>query len=261
MRAGWTSRGARASSTSSSSTARDPRRARARAAAARARRLHPLVRELGRRHARVPQAAAGLRRLPAEPRGGDQGARGGHRFAENLTPVEALPDDFGARRRWCSSAAPPTSAAAHRRAAGAHVLVAAGTQPERHLREGAPGHVPARQWKRSSSRPSTARERRRPGEPARRRQAAGPRWASSPRYDGRQLRQLLRRQPSRATPATSSRRWRRPSTATRTWSRCSRTRSRRSIRRHPRERASALARARQRLDDELLARRRARSTG
>ena len=36
-----------------------------------------------------------MRRVPAQPRGSGQGTRRGHPFAENLSPVEAIPDEYG----------------------------------------------------------------------------------------------------------------------------------------------------------------------
>ena len=67
-------------------------------------------------------------------------------FAENLNPIEAVPDECGARRRrWCSSArAGATDAASDGRAAGADRAGRRRHVAEHHLREGAPGHVPAR---------------------------------------------------------------------------------------------------------------------
>ena len=60
---------------------------RARATAAgEAARLRPAGPRLGRRDAGLPQAAAGLARVPPEPRGGDQGARGGHRVCREPEP-------------------------------------------------------------------------------------------------------------------------------------------------------------------------------
>ena len=98
------------------------------------------------------------------------------------------------------------------------VLVAAGTSPEHHLREGAAGHVPAR--REEEVLPAAQRGR-----------ANGDgRFHLTP--DAERLLHLLRRTTAgsspttatttRATPATSSRRWRRPRTAIRTSSSCSR---------------------------------------
>ena len=51
---------------------------------------------LGRRDAGLPQAHGGLAGLPPEPRGSDQGARGGHlRSPRTSTPLEIVADEFG----------------------------------------------------------------------------------------------------------------------------------------------------------------------
>ncbi len=133
-------------------------------------------------------------------------------FAENLEPGRSgarrvrprRVDGLQARRR------PRVDAAgAHRAGGGRH-------RAQRHLREGASGHVLAR----------------RQGEVLQGRIASiatGPAcvaWsktptASSPRTPATAASSATTATTIRATPATSSRRWRRPSTATRTWWRCS----------------------------------------
>ena len=95
---------------------------------------------LGRRDAGLSQADARLAGLSPESRGGDQGARRGHRFAENLDPLEIVADDSDHVRAMVLQAEGrngPVELPART------VLVAAGTVAQHHLREGAPGHVPA----------------------------------------------------------------------------------------------------------------------
>ena len=79
---------------------RGARRARARRGApASAPDFVPLVRGVGRRHDRLPQADGRFAGLPSEPRRGDQGARRRHRLRR-----EPQPDRSGARRARRASA-------------------------------------------------------------------------------------------------------------------------------------------------------------
>ena len=151
-------RGARACSTSSCEHGRAVRAERARAAAAgEAPDFVPLVRAWGGVSLAYRKRLRGLAGLPPEPRGGrSRRSRRASRFVENLEP-----DRGGARRvrRTCKAMRVPARAAGgrdgrrrrRRRAAGAHGAGGRRHVAEHHLREGAPGHVPARRASSSSS--------------------------------------------------------------------------------------------------------------
>ena len=70
----------------------------ARGGGRRAARLRAAGRGVGRRLARLPQAHGRLAGLPPQPRGGrSRRSRRASRFVENLAPIEAVPDERGAR--------------------------------------------------------------------------------------------------------------------------------------------------------------------
>ena len=146
-RGGVRRRGARRSSTSSSAHGRAVRAERARAAAAgELPDFVPLVRGLGRRDARLPQAAGGFAGLPPEPRGGDQGARGRHRLRrEASTRSRPCPTRYGARAGDGVHAARTADGAGDRVELPARtVLVAAGTRPNITYEKEHPGTLRAR---------------------------------------------------------------------------------------------------------------------
>ena len=173
-------------------------------------------------------------------------------FAENLDPVEAVPDEFGhVTRAWCSCAKAADGSSGRVELPARTVLVAAGTVAQHHLREGTSRHVPAR-------RPPAVL----PGLPRGAKTDAGM-FTLEPDANGfftvvqrrRAASSATTATTTRATPATSSRRWRRPRTATRTSCGSSRTRSRRSIpTAQPERERDAGRRSIARLDDQLLAR-------
>ena len=149
----------------------------------------PLVRGVGRRHAGLPQAADRVAGLPPQPRGGDQGARGGHPLRREPRP---------ARRSWPTSAA--TCAAlrvrrARQRPASScrrgRCCVAAGTSPNVTYEKEYRGTFQLDAKKRFFQGFRAERVERRRVD-ARRRTRAG----SSRRYnDGGRADLLLRRQP------------------------------------------------------------------
>ncbi len=211
----------------------------------------------------VPQAAAGLARVPAQPRGGRQGARGGHPLRREPRRREAPPTSTA---RWPRCAFERQerdedgefrSSARSSRCPRASLCVAAGTR-RNVLRARAPGTF---EIDRSGRVLHDRIELTRNGE---RRIELGPRreGASSRRYqkDG-QTGRASTATTTRVTPATSSRRWRPPRTGY--------AQRRRGVRRPqpasldlPRgatERGRRLARALATLDDEL--RQRATWTG
>ena len=155
---------------------RGPRRARARRrGAASAPDFVPLVRGVGRRHARLPQAHGRLAGLPAEPRRGDQGARGRHRLRREPESDRGRPRRARrASRRWSSSGKGGWRRpdGRDRDAAGAHGARRRRHDAEHHLREGSAGHVPARREEEVLPAASRRRERRRPL-PSRRRMPNG----------------------------------------------------------------------------------------
>ena len=137
-------------------------------------------------------------------------------FAENLNPIEAVPDERGAvkavifKREGRRSCRPGRTRTDH--AAGADGARRGGHDAEHHVREGVPGHVPARR-----------EEEVLPAAQRRRRTATA---GSTSTPDAERLLHVVRRTTAgsspttattiRATPATSSRRWRRRRTAFRT---------------------------------------------
>ena len=144
-------------------------------------------------------------------------------FAENLNPIEAVPDERGARAGDGLQARRAGAAgrrAGRRRvdAAGADGAGRRGHDAEHHLREGSAGHVPARREEEVL--------------PAARGVARTATAASISTPDAERLLHVVRRRTAgssattattiRATPATSSRRWRRRRTGIRTSSSCSR---------------------------------------
>ena len=191
-----------------------PRRARpGRAAPARRpiRAAGPLV---GRRHHRVPQAAGRFARLSSESRGGHQGARGrASRSPRTSIRSRPSPDEPAPWRRWSSSArAQPQSARRRRSTLPARtVLVAAGTSPNITYEKEAAGNVPARREEEVL--------------PAFTGVASNGDGRVPPRAGSERLLHLLQRPTAgsspttatttRATPATSSRRWPRPRMAIR----------------------------------------------
>ncbi len=157
-----------------------------------------LVRALGRRHARLPQARASTRpRTASTTRRSSKALEEGIRFVEYLSPIEAVLDEHGARAgdglraRRCRDGA--MADAARRRAAGAHGPGRRRHAPNIDLREGVPGHASSSTAKAVlPGALDAARRRRRPSVD----RARPTPTASSRRYahDG-QRRLLLRRQP------------------------------------------------------------------
>ena len=224
-------------------------RARAAAAGERAR-LRAAGARLGRRDAGLPQAAAGRAGLPAEPRGGDEGARGGHHLRRRA----------GAGRGAC-----PTPTATSQAMAFTHPRATAPRAASscRRARCSSPPArrptSPTRRSTRAASRSTARRASSRASAPCSGRRRTVRARARSERLlhvvrARRPLRQLLRRQPSalqrqrREGDGLGQGRLsaRRGALRRRRWRRSTRRRSRRATRAW-----QALV---ARLDDELLAR-------
>ena len=203
---------------------------------------------------------AGFAGLPPEPRRGrSRRSRKASRFAENLNPVEAVPDEHGAREGDDVHAQGAGRASERVELPARTVLVAAGTSPNVTYEKEHPGTFQL-DASRSSSRASRVASKRR------RRRAS----RSSPTPNGfftsyntrRPVRHLLRRQP----PALRRQRRQgdgvgqgRLSARRRAVRRRARARSIRDA--QPRARRGVAARSSRTLDDELARARRATSCG
>ena len=146
-----TPRSARSSTSSSSTAARSAPSARAPRRRARRRTSCRWSRAWGGVTIVYRRALHRLARLPPQPRGGRQGARGRHPLhREPVARSRRVPDEHGARAGAAASsgrAMKDGKLQGHRRdrrAAGAHRLRRRGHRAQRHLREGVPGHVRAR---------------------------------------------------------------------------------------------------------------------